>query len=229
MQRTFIFLLAVVRHIVLALQSDIKLTHFRKLWSVPTNSYLIMPLALATALRRRVIDAHLKGEPLNAIAERENLSYSSVRNYWRRYRERGFAGLAPDYQHCGRKRVGDDDLIYRATRYLKFRHRQWGAALIQLKLKQRYPDRTLPSVRTMQRWFKKAGLTPLRKQLPKPDKRWAATPHEIWQIDAKERLTLQDGTQASYLTVTDEHSGALLASPVFPLLPHQQSKPTGST
>ena len=172
-----------------------------------------MPLALATAVRRRIVEAHLKGESLKAIAVRENLSYSSVRVYWRRYRQRGLEGLAPSYQQCGRKGPSNTDLIYRAARYLKFRHRQWGAALIHLKLEQRYPNCRLPSVRTLQRWFKKASLSPLRKQLPRPEKPWAEAPHEVWQIDAKEQLTLQDGSRACYLTVTDEHSGALLASP----------------
>lgn len=178
-----------------------------------------MPQALATALRRRIVEAHLNGESLASIAKRENTSYSCVRTYWHRYRERGFAGLAPDYQNCGRR--GADGLIYRAARYLKFCHRQWGAPFIRLKLAQRYPDKDLPSVRTMQRWFKKAHLLPLRKRLPKPEKPWAKAPHEVWQVDAKERLTLKDGSRACYLTVTDEHSGALLASPVFPLCKHQ--------
>jgi len=186
-----------------------------------------MPLALASAARRRVVEAHLNGEPLKAIAARENLSYSSVRLYWHRYRQRGFEGLVPDYQNCGRQGPSNADLIYRAARYLKFRHRQWGAALIHLKLEQRYRGRALPSVRTMQRWFKKANLTPRRKQLPKPEKPWAEAPHEVWQIDAKEQLTLQDGSRACYLSVTDEHSGALLASPVFPPLLYQPGKAAG--
>ncbi len=188
-----------------------------------------MPLALAAASRRRIIEAHLKGEPLKAIAIRENLSYSSVRTYWRRYSQSGLEGLAPSYQKCGRKGPSHTDLIYRAARYLKFCHRQWGAPLIRLKLEQRYPQEHLPTVRTLQRWFKKANLSPLRKQVPEPEKPWAEAPHEIWQIDAKEQLTLQDGSRACYLTVTDEHSGALLASPVFPPLSYQQSKTAGST
>lgn len=180
-----------------------------------------MPTALATTIRRRIVEAHLAGESLTAIAERENVSYSCVRTYWRRYREDGFEGLSPDYQNCGRR--ARSDLIYRAARYLKYRHRGWGAPLIQLKLKQRYPNAQLPSVRTLQRWFKRAHLRPLKKQLPKPTRQWAQAVHEVWQIDAKEQLTLDDGTKACYLSVTDEHSGALLESPLFPPQPNQSS------
>ena len=173
-----------------------------------------MPRALATALRRRIVEEHLAGKSLKAIAQQEQLSYSTVRLCWRRYREHGFSGLGPDYQNCGRPQR--KDLIYRAARFLKYRHRQWGAPLIRLKLSQRYPDQELPSVRTMQRWFKRAHLIPMRKRLPKPEQAWANAPHDVWQVDAKEKIKLNDGTQACYLTITDEHSGALLASPPFP-------------
>ena len=188
-----------------------------------------MPVALATARRRRIVEAHRGGESLKAIAQRENLSYSCVRTYWQRYRQRGFEALAPDYQNCGRQGPGSDDLIYRAARYLKYLHREWGAALIRLKLKQRYPDRSLPSVRTLQRWFKKASLTPLRKRLPKAEKPWARAPHEIWQVDAKEQLTLEDGAAACYLSVSDEHSGALLDAPLFPPQSYQSGGSLGGS
>ena len=180
-----------------------------------------MPAALATSIRRRIVDAHLAGETLRSIAEREKLSYSSVRTYWRRYRQRGFEGLGPDYQNCGH-RQRQNDLIYRAARYLKYLHRQWGAPLIRLKLNQRY-GHLVPGIRTLQRWFKKAHLKPMHSTIPKPERTWAQTPHEIWQIDAKEQLRLDDGSPACYLTVSDEHSGALLASPPFPPQPDQSS------
>ena len=182
-----------------------------------------MPLALATAIRRRVVQAHLEGESLKAIAERERLSYSSVRGYWRRYRERGFDGLAPDYDKCGRTSPGRGNVIYRAACFLKHRHQQWGAAFIRVKLEQRYGHEGLPSVRTLQRWFKRAHLTPLKKRIPRPAKAWASAPHEVWQIDAKEQLTLEDGTRACYLTTIDEHSGACLQARAFPPQKHQSS------
>ena len=186
-----------------------------------------MPVALATSIRRRIVEAHLGGESLKAISHREHLSYSCVRTSWRRYRQGGLEGLGPDYQNCGHRGPGRDDLIYRAARYLKYRHRQWGAPLIRLKLKQRYPDRFLPSIRTLQRWFKKADLAPIRKRLPQPDRSWAQVCHDVWQIDAKEQLTLEEGTAACYLTLTDEHSGALLETPVFPPQPDQSGGSVG--
>jgi hypothetical protein len=41
-------------------------------------------------------------------------------------------------------------------------------------------------------------------------------PHEVWEVDAKERLLLADGSGTSVLTVTDEASGALLGATPFP-------------
>ncbi len=178
-----------------------------------------MGRALPTWMRQRVVQQHLEGTSLAEIARSHNLSYSTVRNCWHRYREGGLDSLAPDYANCGRTGPNEQDLAYRAARYLKFLHRQWGAPLIRLKLQQRYRALPLPSVRTFQRWFKKAGLVPQRKRLPEPKQRWAKAPHEIWQIDAKERITLAEGEKACYLTMVDERSGALLEAPVFPPQP----------
>lgn len=44
----------------------------------------------------------------------------------------------------------------------------------------------------------------------------ARTAHAVWDMDAKERMRLADGSGASTLAVTDEASGALLARVVFP-------------
>ena len=175
-----------------------------------------MGRALPTWMRKRIIKEHQNGKSLTQITHEQTLSYATVRRCWQRYKQRGIDALAPDYANCGKQQPGQQNLIYRAARYLKFLHRAWGAPLIRLKLEARYPDEAMPSVRTFQRWFKKAGLTPRRKRLPEQRRCWAKTPHQIWQIDAKERLGLSSGEQACYLTIVDECSGALLEALVFP-------------
>lgn len=181
---------------------------------------------LSMTLRLLLVEQHLQGQSLAQIARSHHLSYATVRTIWQRFEARGRQGLAPDYSRCGRPRR--DDRIYRAARYLKFLHRQWGAPLIRLKLEQRYGS-AIPSVRTLQRWFKRDGLTLPRKQLPRAKVAWAEAPHAIWQIDAKENLRLgpaetSSAEVASYLTIVDEHSGALLEAPVFPHGPHQPGR-----
>ena len=186
-----------------------------------------MGRALATWMRRRVVEQHLNGTSLAEIARTEGLSYATVRKCWHRYKQRGLEGLAPDYGNCGRAGPSPHDGVYRAARYLKYLHRDWGAPLIHLHLRQRYGAAGLPSVRTLQRWFAQAGLCRRRQRLPVPERRWAQAPHEVWQIDAKEQITLSGGEKACYLTMVDEHSGALLEAPVFPPQPHQSGSAPG--
>jgi hypothetical protein len=50
---------------------------------------------------------------------------------------------------------------------------------------------------------------------PQGDHRRATEAHEVWQMDAVECLRLQDGSGASWLRISDECSGAILATDVF--------------
>lgn len=189
-----------------------------------TTAGIPMAQPMPMALRLLVVDEHLQGYSLAEIARTHKLSYSTVRACWHRFKKRGREGLAPDYSRCGRPGPRPEDRLYRAARYLKFLHRRWGAPLIRLRLEQRYGPEDLPSLRTLQRWFKHAGLTQPRKQLPQPEPTWAKAPHAVWQLDAKEHLRLGSGQHACYLTIVDEHSGALLGAPVFPQGPHQSGR-----
>ena len=40
--------------------------------------------------------------------------------------------------------------------------------------------------------------------------------HQVWAVDAKERMRLVDGSDACWLVVTDEASGAILQAEHFP-------------
>jgi hypothetical protein len=83
---------------------------------------------------------------------------------------------------------------------------------------QRQGIEALPAVRTLQRWFAKAGLGPAPQgRRPQTVKKWRATrPHETWQVDAAEDIALADGTRASWLRIVDEFTGAVLKTVVFP-------------
>ena len=61
-----------------------------------------MPRALALDLRQVIVERHRAGASLPAIARDLTLSPWTVRTIWRRYRNRGAAGLVPDYAACGR-------------------------------------------------------------------------------------------------------------------------------
>ncbi len=174
-----------------------------------------MGAALPFSTRRQIISDYQAGDAYTDLAARYGVAYHTVRTLCRRFDEEGEPGLRPRYARCGPKTVRSDALIYRAACTLKRRHPKWGAAFIRLQLEQRYPGKPLPAVRTMQTWFKNKGLQPARSKLPKAEKRWAKAVHDIWQVDAKEQQHLTDHSQVCWLTITDEHSSAILAAPVF--------------
>lgn len=151
-----------------------------------------------------------------ALARQFKVAYNTVRTLYLRYEHEGEAGLVPRYAHCGQTGIRFDPLLYRAACWLKRLHPSWGAAFIRLQLERRYPDRALPAVRTMQSWYRAAGLAPRGSTVPESPKQWADEVHQIWQVDAKEHQKTANGHAVCWLTITDEKSTAVLATPVFP-------------
>lgn len=182
-----------------------------------------MPVPLSMCVREQIIEQKNKGVSLRDIALHQHLSYCTVRNICKRYKTYGIQGLAADYKNCGRSAASSsDELTYRAALWLKRLHPGWGAAFISLQLRQRYGQHAmLSSERTLQRWFKAKGLTKTKSQLCCSQPLWAKQEHEVWQIDAKEKLRLASGDKACYLTIVDEKSGCLLKTAVFPPLAYQ--------
>lgn len=168
---------------------------------------IIMGAPTPLWIREQLVTGRLKGLSTAELANRHHVSESTVRAIWRRYRSN--QQLAADYSRCGRP--VSEERLYRSARFLKYRHRDWGAPLIATLLEERYGS--CVSTRTLQRWFKAAGLTTLRKQAASLDHSKACEVHQVWQVDAKERLP----TKASYLSIIDERSGAFLDAFVFPL------------
>jgi hypothetical protein len=184
-----------------------------------------MPCALPIAVRQQIIELKTKGSSLQSIAKEQHLSCSTLYRLWQRYKAEGTSGLIPHYNNCG-PATGVPRctaLIYRAAVWLKRCHPNWGAALIRVRLQERYKDTDVPAERTMQQWFRTKKLYKLKSRFPvlQSPAPWANQVHDVWQIDAKEKLCLISGQKVSYLSVVDEHSGALLKAEVFPPLPHQ--------
>ena len=128
----------------------------------------------------------------------------------------GQAGLKNSYENCGKKPVGIDKLICETVLRLKLDHPVWGAGRIRVSLEQQYEVSRVPCERTMQRWFREERLTEPRQLRNESSVGASRAVHNIWQVDAKEQLTLADGTLCCYLTITDEYSGAWLDARVFP-------------
>lgn len=173
-----------------------------------------MGQAIAMGLREQFINLKQQGCSRRAISEQLHISFGTVCKLSAQLKRQG--NLAVHYQNCGAKKPLTGALWVRASLWLRRLHPSWGAPFIRLCLTDRYGAEGLPKARTLQRWFRKWNLTKPRQQLHQPRIGTSKAVHNIWQADAKERLTLLDGTGACYLTITDEHSGAGLAALVFP-------------
>jgi transposase len=177
-----------------------------------------MPCPLPFPIREQIVKRHQQGEPLTAIAEDLNVPYRTVRQWWRRFRDEGEAGLHTRYENCGPQEPKTAPGIVATALELKREHPTWGAGLIRLQLLEQFPGEPVPKERAIQRWFAAAGLQPRRAKGPPRERERAKEPHAVWQMDAKEQMRLGDGSPTCVLTVTDEASGAVLGLAPFPPL-----------
>src|SRR3954452_13303495 len=151
-----------------------------------------MGRAVSVPQRQLIFDRAQRGHRAEDIAADLGLRPGTVRNLIRRFRTRGSAALAPDYDRCGRHQTGraDPHLIAEATG-LRREHPTWGAGLIRVILAERHPGRALPSERTLQRAFVRAELNPAPAGRRRAASYVRATrPHETWQVDASEHIRL---------------------------------------
>lgn len=177
-----------------------------------------MPSAIAMPIRQRIVELYTQGKSYQQIGEQLGQSPHSVRQIWRRWRRGGMAGLAPSYERCGHRQIQSERLVWRGAIYLKRLHPNWGGGIIRVQLQQRFQQLSIPSERTLQRWFRAAGVATSGVQRPAvPRRERAQHAHECWQVDAVSHQTLADGSQVSWVSATDEASGAVLEGSVFPL------------
>ena len=89
--------------------------------------------------------------------------------------------------------------------------------MIRLQLRKHVHEGGLPSIRSFQLAFVRAGVNrPQHRRRAAVVVPQAVQPHEIWQVDAVENVPLATGQRSCWLTVTDEASGAILATEVPP-------------
>jgi transposase len=170
------------------------------------------------ATREAIVARRQAGGSLPQIATELGVPWATVRRVWRRDRERGDAGLTPDYAACGRH-GSRYPAVYDQALTLRRDHPGWGAGLIRVLLAKTFPDQPLPHERTLRRWFREAGLGPPPPRPRSPGPLRAHQPHARWQLDATEQIVLADGTRASWLAASDEATGGMLGAVVFPPRP----------
>jgi hypothetical protein len=176
-----------------------------------------MPRPVPLPVRQKLWDRAQRGESVRSLAEAFQLPERTVRALCRRFRLRGARATEPDYHPpavCPHAKPLDwrQDICR-----LRRDHPSWGAGLILVVLRERFPDRAWPSERTAQRWLQRAGLNPAPAgRRPRSNPLRAQRPHEVWQMDAAEVVRLADGTSVCWLRLVDEFTGAALRTTVFP-------------
>jgi hypothetical protein len=173
-----------------------------------------MPSAIPVPIREQILSLKEQGKTYPQISEALGLSRHSVRGICRRGKE----SLKPSYENCGKRESQFERLLWRSAIFLKRRYPTWGGGIIRVVLKKRWPEQTMPTERTLQRWFLKAGLatTPAPPN-PQLYRARATEVHQCWQVDAVSHQTLANGTEACWLSATDEASRAIVVASAFPL------------
>ncbi|MBV8607714.1 MAG: helix-turn-helix domain-containing protein [Singulisphaera sp.] len=175
-----------------------------------------MPRPIPVPVRHALFRLWQQGQSTRHIAAALGLPDSTVRRLLARFRRRGVEGIAPDYHRPSQVEAASSEVRQLALN-LRREHPTWGAGLIRVEVLQALPGRSVPSERTLQRWFVRADLSPAPPgRRPAADAARATRPHETWQMDAKEHIRLRSHEEASWLRLTDECSGAVLQTPVFP-------------
>lgn len=190
-----------------------------------------MASAHSLLVREKILDFRLAGYNMREISKVLSISYGSVRELCKRSAVcSGSADksvLLPRYHLCGPQKKEYSLEVIEQSLALKRLHPLWGAGRISLALNRSCASAAAtspsvnsekqPAIRSLGRWFRENNLIKPPRQTGEPTIGRAKAVHNIWEVDAKEQLTLQDGQAACYLTMVDEKSGAWLASPVFPL------------
>jgi hypothetical protein len=173
--------------------------------------------------RRRIIALRGEGTSQQAIASELHISKRSVENICQRWTKEGEPSMKL-YKNClGGPRRYPETMRERAIA-LKREHPGWGAEVVLIELCRSYADEAtppsrFPGWRTLNQWFIEAKVnTPRRRcaRLAKVKVKRGVAPHDVWAIDAKEAITLADGSSSCTLNITDEGSGAVLALVHFP-------------
>ena len=170
------------------------------------------------AIRQSIVERYKKGEKVSSLSREFKINRSSIYTFINRAESQGIEGLRPKYKKCGKARPIPSQFIFRAVRCMRTWHPSWGAEKIRAELLRMRPELELPHYRTFNRWFhwNKQIKPRLRSNLPSVQIRQAERLHEGWQIDAKEEMSIGDGSKNCWLNITDEHSGMVIDPPVFP-------------
>jgi transposase len=166
-------------------------------------------------IRKQIVELKQSGKKHLEVSDSLGISQETSKSIWKRYKLEGDHCLVAKYKNCGRTISESEEKNFRLVRFLKQLHPDWGIKFICMKIEEKFSHLKLRSVRQYQSRLSKDKLHKSKLPIAENAER-AKFPHDTWQIDAKERVKLLDGTEVCYITVVDEASGAILATRVFP-------------
>jgi hypothetical protein len=174
-------------------------------------------IALTVAQRETIYREKLEGHSLKELAQEQHCSGSCSRKWWRIGRDHGVDGLhrtrhprsAPVVLSSFDPRVAEHALC------LKHQHPKRGATRILHDLANdlTLTGHTLPRRSSLTEFFHRMCpelLHSYHRQPPAPPRAYHV--HELWQMDGKEHIVLQDGTIATVLDVREPVACVFLGS-----------------
>jgi len=166
-------------------------------------------------LRVKLIRDYESGRSQSSIAAEIGYSKGAVKKILRQYRQKGEAALKADYSNCG-KSTRQHFCADMEAEIMRRKDELPGAGYVFSVLQETQSGARIPSTRSIQRRWAKAGNPRTPKQPPQASNTWTKEVHHTWQIDGKEQMTLADGSQVSWVNIADEASSTVLHTEVFP-------------
>ena len=174
-------------------------------------------IALTVAQREMIYRAKLAGRSLTELAEEQHCSESCARKWWRVGRDHGMDGLhtPKDARSAPGRLSSFDPIVAEQTLAFKRQHPKRGATRIlhDLTHDPALTGHVLPKRSSLAEFFHQVCPELLqsyhRQPAPPPSARHV---HELWQMDGKEHVVLQDGTIATVLEVHEPVACIFLGS-----------------
>jgi transposase InsO family protein len=157
----------------------------------------------------------LEGKRLEDLAAQVQCSYACARKWWRIGRDGGVAALRQE--RPAKRKMGAlsrfDPFVAERALYWKRSYPRRGPEriLVEMERDKLLAGLKLPKPSTLATFFKEACPELLQKRRPRPEAPpKAQRVHELWQMDAKEKIVLGDETIATVLQVREPVACAFL-------------------
>ena len=181
-----------------------------------------MPATRMTTVHQRQEMARLAaaGQPYQAIADQEGVSFWTVRKWVRRANVGGLAGLLTQFGRPARGPMANfDPLVRYVALRLKRQHMTWGAAYVVKKMSE-HPllhDKKLPEATTLWRYWRSFGDRLRKQRHPCEDKLpLSGVAHGVWQLDAKESVPVKGVGATTFNQARDEFGRVTVLHRIHP-------------